>query len=167
MPSPCALSDSGTYAVRHNPATYFTGIRTACGSWDVPMGSTSTGALASDLANGRLPAFAFVTPNLCNDMHDCSVSTGDAWLQAWLPKLIGSPAYSRGRTAIVVTFDEDDLTGDNLVSTIMVAPSVPAGTTSGQAFDHYSLLRTTEEMLGLGQIGNAVTASSMRSAFHL
>jgi hypothetical protein len=167
MPSPCALSNSGTYAVRHNPATYFTGIRTDCSAWDVPMGSTTSGAFESDLANDRLPAFAFLTPNLCNDMHDCSVSTGDAWLKAWLSKILSSPAYSRGRTALVVTFDEDDRTAGNLVSTIVVAPSVPAGTRSGQAFDHYSLLRTTEEMLGLGQIGNAGTASSMRSAFHL
>jgi hypothetical protein len=167
MPSPCALSNSGTYAVRHNPATYFTGIRTDCSAWDVPMGFTTSGAFESDLANDRLPAFAFLTPNLCNDMHDCSVSTGDAWLKAWLSKILSSPAYSRGRTALVVTFDEDDRTAGNLVSTIVVAPSVPAGTRSGQAFDHYSLLRTTEEMLGLGQIGNAGTASSMRSAFHL
>jgi phosphatidylinositol-3-phosphatase len=167
MPSACALSDSGTYAVRHNPAAYFTGIRTDCAARDVPMGSTSSGAFQSDLVNDRLPAFAFVTPNACNDMHDCSVSTGDAWLKVWLPAILSSPAYGRGRTALIVTFDEDDLTADNLVSTIVVAPSVPAGTTSEQAFDHYSLLRTTEEMLGLGQIGNAATASSMRSAFHL
>jgi hypothetical protein len=131
------------------------------------MGSTSSGAFEQDLADDQLPAFAFVTPNLCNDMHDCSVSTGDAWLKSWLPKIFSSAAYSRGRTAVVVTFDEDDDTGGNLVSTIVVAPSVPAGTTSEQAFDHYSLLRTTEEMLGLGQIGNAVTATSMRSAFHV
>jgi phosphatidylinositol-3-phosphatase len=167
MPSTCALTDSGTYAVKHNPAAYFTGIRTDCAAWDVPMGSTSSGAFSSDLANDRLPAFAFITPNLCNDMHDCSVGTGDAWLKAWLPKIMFSPAYARGRTALIVTFDEDDRTAGNLVSTIVVAPSVPAGTSSGLAFTHYSLLRTTEEMLGLGQIGNATTAASMRSAFHL
>jgi phosphatidylinositol-3-phosphatase len=167
MPAPCALSDAGTYAVRHNPAAYFTGIRTDCASWDVPMGSTSSGAFESDLANDRLPAFTFVTPNLCNDMHDCSVSTGDGWLKAWLPRIVSSPAYGRGRTAVIVTFDEDDRTAGNLVSTIVVAPSVPAATVSGQAFDHYSLLRTTEEMLGLGQIANAATAASMRSTFHL
>ena len=167
MPSACAVSDSGTYAVKHNPAAYFTGIRTDCAQWDVPMGSTTSGAFQRDLANDELPAFGFITPNLCNDMHDCSVSTGDGWLKSWLPTILSSAAYLRGRTALIVTFDEDDRSGNNIVSTIVVAPSVGAGTTSGRAFDHYSLLRTTEEMLGLGQIGNAVTAPSMRSTFHL
>jgi hypothetical protein len=38
---------------------------------------------------------------------------------------------------------------------------------SATAFSHYSLLRTTEEMLGLPRLGKASTATSMRSAFHL
>jgi hypothetical protein len=54
------------------------------------------------------------------------------------------------------------------VSTIVVAPSVPPGTRDGTPFNHYSLLRTTEEMLGLPtSLGAAATASSMRAAFHL
>jgi hypothetical protein len=67
-----------------------------------------------------------------------------------------------------VTFDENDGSTGNLVSTIVIAPSVIAGTRSGTSFNHYSLLRTTEEMLGLPTtLGSASTASSMRAAFHL
>jgi phospholipase C len=168
MPSNCLLSNSGTYAVKHNPAGYFTGIRTACGSQDVPMGSTSSGAFHTALTTGTLPAFSFVTPNMCNDMHDCSVATGDAWLSNWMTQILASPAYDAGKTAVVVTFDENDGSTGNLVSTIVIAPSVIAGTRSGTSFNHYSLLRTTEEMLGLPTtLGSASTASSMRAAFHL
>jgi phospholipase C len=168
MPSNCLLSNSGTYAVKHNPAGYYTGIRTACGSQDVPMGSTSSGAFHTALTTGTLPAFSFVTPNMCDDMHDCSVATGDAWLSKWMTQILASPAYTAGKTAVVVTFDENDGSAGNLVSTIVIAPSVIAGTRSGTSFNHYSLLRTTEEMLGLPTTLNAsATAASMRSAFHL
>jgi phosphatidylinositol-3-phosphatase len=167
-PGRCALTSSDRYAVRHNPAAYFTGIRGDCRAWSVPLGSASAGALAQDLSRSRLGAFSFVTPDLCNDMHDCPVSTGDRWLKAWLPRILASPAYRAGRTAVVVTFDEDDRTAGNRVSTIVVAPSVRPGTTSGAPFTHYSLLRTTEQLLGLPTtLGNASTAASMRSAFHL
>ncbi|MFL6137787.1 MAG: alkaline phosphatase family protein [Frankiaceae bacterium] len=169
MPSNCALSSSGTYAVKHDPAAYFTGIRTDCSSWDVPMGTTSSGAFRAAVNGGTLPAFSFITPNMCNDMHDCSVATGDAWLKSWMPRILSSATYLAGRTAVVVTFDESSSSSTtNAVSTIVVAPSVRKGTANGTRFDHYSLLRTTEEMLGLPTtLGGASTAASMRSAFHL
>src|SRR5215210_5549442 len=90
MPSNCLLSNSGQYAVRHNPAAYYTNIRTACESLDVPLGSTPD-------VSAR---FTFVTPNLCHDMHDCSVKTGDSWLSTFLPKVFSSPEYQASRTAV-------------------------------------------------------------------
>jgi len=157
MPSNCALTDSYPYAVKHNPAAYYTGIRTACASSDVPLGSTP------DISS----AYTFVTPNLCNDMHDCSVSTGDSWLSTFLPKILGSNAYTSGSTAIVITWDEDDSSASNHVATLVIAPSVPIGTSVATTFNHYSMLRTTEELLGLNTyLGNAATATSMRSPFH-
>jgi hypothetical protein len=157
MPSNCALTDSNPYAVKHNPAAYYTGIRTACVSFDVPLGSTP------DIS----AAYTFVTPNLCNDMHDCSVSTGDSWLSTLLPKILGSTAYTSGSTAIVITWDEDDSSASNHVATLLIAPSVPIGTSVATTFNHYSMLRTTEELLGVNTyLGNAATATSMRSPFH-
>jgi len=158
MPSNCLLTNSGQYAVRHNPAAYYTNIRTECGSLDVPLGTTP------DLS----ARFTFVTPNLCNDTHDCSVQTGDTWLQGFLAKVFGSPQYQGGRTAVFVTWDEDDSSMSNQIPTIVVAPSVPAGAAPTTAFNHYSMLRSTEEMLGLSPLlGEAATAASMRSAFNL
>jgi hypothetical protein len=132
------------------------------------MGTSSVGAFHDDLANDTLPAYVFITPNMCNDTHDCPVATGDAWLQSWVPSILASPAYTAGRTALVVSWDEDDGSPLNLVSTIVIAPSVVPGTISTTQFDHYSLLRTTEELLGLPTtLANAATATSMRAAFHL
>ena len=168
MPATCALGDAGTYAVRHNPAAYFTGIRADCATWDIPSGTPSAGALRNDLRNDTLPAFSFVTPNMCNDMHDCSVATGDAWLRSWMDVALASKSFTDGDTAIFVTFDEDNGTTGNLVDTIVVAPSTVPGTTSATRFDHYALLRTTEEMLRITtHLGYAATAPSMRSAFRL
>lgn len=168
MPSNCDLTNSGSYAVRHNPEGYYTNIRTACAANDVPMGSTSSGALASALSSGSLPTFSFVTPNVCNDMHDCSVQTGDAWLQSWIPKIIASPPYQAGNTVVFITWDEDDSQTGNHVATIVLSPYTSPGTKSGTAFTHYSLLRTTEELLGVSSfLGNAASATSMRAAFGL
>jgi hypothetical protein len=167
-PGNCPNGASGLYAVKHDPAAYYSNISTQCGTWDVPMGNLTAGAFLNALTTaGGLPTFSFVTPDLCNDMHDCSATASDAWLRSWLPKLIASPDYQSGNTAVFITFDENDSTAGNIVTTIVVSPSTAAGTTSGTAFNHYSLLRTTEEMLGLSLIGNAATATSMASAFNL
>jgi hypothetical protein len=156
MPTNCALNSSGRYVARHNPEAYYTNIRSDCNSYDVPLAATV------DIS----ARFTFVTPNLCNDMHDCSVSTGDNWLSSFLPGLLSSSQYRAGRTAIFITFDEGS-GGDNRVVTLAVAPPVSPGARSGTSYTHYSLLRTTEEMLGLGLLGNAATATSMRPGFGL
>jgi phosphatidylinositol-3-phosphatase len=155
MQTNCQLSDSPLYAVRHNPATYYTGIRTACALQDTPGGI------------GANAPFTFVTPNLCDDMHDCSVATGDQWLAANLPGLLSSSAYTGGGTAVFVTWDEDDGSASNHVATLVISPYTPAGARSSAAFDHYGLLATTQSMLGLGCLGSSCSASSLRSAFGL
>jgi hypothetical protein len=157
MPSNCRLTNSGRYAVRHNPAAYYTNIRTNCQTLDVPLGSTPN-------LSAR---FTFVTPDLCNDMHDCSVKTGDTWLSTFLPKVFASSEYQAGRTAVFLTWDEDDHSASNHIATLVMAPSVRPGTVSATRFTHYSMLRTTEQLLGLGFLGNAASAASMRSAFNL
>ncbi len=169
-PGNCPLTSSGLYAVKHDPAPYYTGIRSDCANWDVPMGTTISGNFLNDLTNDTLPAFAFVTPNLCNDTHDCPVTTGDNWLQGWFAKILASPAYVAGRTVVFLTWDEDDGSASNRIPTIVVSPSTPAGTASATSFNHYSLLKTTEQLLGittfLGRAGDVGT-NSMVTPFNL
>jgi len=165
MPSNCRLSASGLYAERHNPEIYYqgTGDRASCAVNNVPLGTVSAGQLAGDLANNTLPNFSVVVPNVCNDMHDCSVATGDTWLSQWLPVILNSQSYRAGRTAIFVLFDED-----TPVPNFVVAPSVVPGTVIQGNYSHYSLLRTTEEMLAIGlKLQNASTALSFRSPLRI
>jgi phospholipase C len=168
-PGRCPLASSGRYAVKHDPAPYYRGIRRECALGDVPLGTTARGSLRADLANGTLPAFSFVTPNLCDDTHDCGVATGDAWLQSWFERILSSPDYRAGDTVVFLTWDEDG-SASNRVPMIVVSPSTAPGTVSTASFDHYSLLRTTEQLLGirrlLGHAGDPGTAS-MAGAFRL
>jgi phosphatidylinositol-3-phosphatase len=158
MPSNCYLSNSGQYAVKHNPAAYFTNIRTQCGTQDEPL--TDPPDLSAK--------FTFITPNMCDDMHSCSVATGDSWLATWMPKILNSSQYQSGSMAVLLTWDEDDYSDSQHIATLVISPSTPAGTKAGTSFNHYSMLRTTEQLLGITTyLGNASTAASMRHDFNL
>jgi phospholipase C len=173
MPRPCGHFFTGLYAASHNPAVYYRSLE-GCAQHDVPYGR-----LQADLAADTLPAFVFVTPNMCHSMHNCSVATGDAWLGKAVRALVASAAYQRGTMAIFVTFDEGEDGGSDRctrntstpgchVPIFVVSPATPPGTRSAVLFNHYSLLRTTEEMLGVPDLlGRASRESSMRPAFNL
>jgi phosphatidylinositol-3-phosphatase len=156
MPSNCLRSNFGEYAVRHNPAAYYTNVD--CAAQDVPL--TSVPDLSA--------RFTFVTPNVCNDTHDCPVQTGDAWLSGFLPKIIESPEYEERETAVFITWDEDNGGSSNHIPTLVLSPFTRPGTQAVARYDHYSMLRTTEELLGMDEfLGGAATAASMREDFHL
>ena len=156
MPHACTLSNRGQYAVRHNPAAYYVGVRSACARQDVPLHT----------ARATAP-FTFVTPNLCHDMHDCSVRDGDRWLQGWLPRLLRTGRYRAGSTVVFITWDEDDGAAHQHIPTLVVSPDTRPGTRSATAFDHYALLGTTEDLLGVPRLGAAAQAPSMAAAFGL
>jgi hypothetical protein len=161
MPANCVLGGRSTYAVKHNPAAYYAGgdDRAACITDDVPFAPNFVNAMSS---NATLPTFSFITPDLCNDTHDCPVATGDNWLSGLLSVLLDTPVYHAGRTAIFLVWDEDAP-----MPFVAITPSVHPGTVITQTVDHYSLLRTTEEMLGITTyLGKAATAPSMRAGLH-
>ena len=175
LPHDCAKSNFGDYAVKHNPPLYYTNLA-GCASKDVPYTR-----FEDDLKTNALPAFSFITPNLCKDTHSCPLGTGDEWLAEQMPRLLGSRAYKSGDTAVFITFDEgDDALGSSnrcasnttdagcRVATLVISPYTRPGSRSGTLFDHYSLLRTTEQLLGIHQfLGEASHAKSMRRAFGL
>lgn len=162
MPSPCYLTTSGNYAPKHNPMIYFDDIRTnstRCASHDVAYS-----ALAADLASASsTPNYAFITPNLCNDMHNCSVSTGDTWLKNNVPAILNSPACTSDKCLLVLTWDEDNGSSGNHVLTIFAGSGAKTGgITSSASYTHYSLLRTVEGIFGLPtQTSNDANASPM------
>jgi hypothetical protein len=157
MPAPCDLVSAGSYAAKHNPAVYYVGgdDRTACQGDDLPFT-----ALSSVLASGQLPTFTSITPNICDDMHDCSVAAGDQWLATWVPQILATASYRTGTTAVFIVWDEP-----TPLANVVVAPSVHPGTVSGTSLNHYSLLRATEEMLDLPLLGGAATAPDLRTTF--
>jgi hypothetical protein len=118
--------------------------------------------LATDLATGSLARFTVVVPDICNDTHDCPVATGDRWLEQWVTAVTASSTFAQGRTALFVVWDEP-----TPMPFLAVAPSIRPGTVVKPAVDHYALLRTTEELLGLPVLGTARTAPSMRAPLHL
>ena len=155
MPAPCDRSDAGAYAVRHNPAVYYTNLGSRCARQDLPLtGRPNFSA-----------RFTFVTPNICHDMHDCSTRAGDAWLAGFVPRILRTRAYRRGQSVVFITWDEGS--GDNHVATLVLSRFTKPGTVSRKRFDHYSLLRTTEALLGLPPLGQAARAADMRAAFRL
>jgi hypothetical protein len=172
MPAACDRQDSGDYAARHNPPLYYSSL-SGCPQQDVPLTR-----LSNDLSANSLPDYSFITPNLCHDTHDCSVGAGDRWLASEVPQILNSRAYRAGHTVLFLTWDEgeggsasDCATNESdvgcHVAMVIVSPSTPAGQRSGKLFNHYSLLRTTEELLRLSPLGEAAGATSMAEAFGL
>ncbi|MDQ1687654.1 MAG: phosphatidylinositol-3-phosphatase [Frankiaceae bacterium] len=168
MPTACGQSATTKYAVKHNPWAYFSDAtsRANCRRSDVASGTTSAGALRSDIDAGRLPNVGMLVPDICHDGHDCSLATADAWLKPWLSRLMAGPDYRAGRLAIVVTFDEDDYSQSNTVLTVVISPYTSA-VTSATAFTHYSLARYLSEIVGATPLRNAATARSLRTTFHI
>ena len=128
-PGPCPQTSTGRFAQKHDPAIYYTRLAATCPLDDLPLGTPSSGALARDLSTGRLPAFSLITPDLCNDTHDCPVATGDAWLQRWSrascpvarigpapPRSSSSGTRARNRAAAVRRRRSLDQAGDTRAS---------------------------------------------------
>ncbi len=168
-PGNCVLTGQGRYLVRHVPATYYRDVRDDCRRWTVPLGGDDKGALHDDVATGSLPAFAFVSPDACDDMHGgpgCAgdlIAAGDRWLQAWLPQIMAGPDYRAGRLTVIITWDEGTSTS-NHIPTVVIAPAVRHRSVS-QPLTHCSTLRYTEEQLRLPLLGCAATATSLGPPF--
>ena len=149
---------AGSYARKHDPAISFTDIASN------PTRCARISSLAGfDPAAGD---FQLIVPNDCNDMHSCSVATGDAFLKTFVPRITGSPAFAD--SVLFITFDEgtSDIGGGGLVATVVVSPLTPAGFTSATAYSHYSILRTIEDAWGLGCLGKACSATDMGAFFN-
>jgi len=133
---------AGRYARKHNGWVDFDNVPA---SSNQPLTS-----FPSDLST--LPSFSYVVPNLCNDMHDCSVSTGDNWMRDHID---GYARWAQSHNSLlIVTLDEDEGTEGNRIFTVFVGEHVRVGASSEQ-IDHYSVLRTIEEAFGLPALGTA------------
>jgi hypothetical protein len=146
---------NGNYARKHNPWVNFTNLPSSV--------NLTFGSFPADYS--RLPTVAFVVPDLCNDMHDCSVATGDAWLRRWIDPYVQWAAAHN--SLLILTFDEDgNNTATNQIATLFVGPMVAPGDYS-ERIDHYSVLRTLEDLYGVDPTGNAVTAAPITDVWRV
>jgi phosphatidylinositol-3-phosphatase len=139
---------SGQYARKHNPWVDFTNV------------PASSNLRYSDFPTDftKLPRVAMVVPNLCHDMHDCSVSTGDTWLKN---NLGGYATWAKTHNSLfVVTFDEDDHSASNRIPTLFYGAHVATGSYS-EHITHYTVLRTLESLNGLGCVANSCNVSAI------
>jgi hypothetical protein len=157
LPRPCfSGAGSGGYAKKHNPFAYYRDVSSSparCGRL------VGFGALAADLRAGALPRFAWVSPNLCDDGHDCALATADRFLARTLPGLIhelGPHGF------LVLTWDEGvsdrgccGVAHGGHIATIVIGPDVRRGARMALPVDHYGVLGTIERALGLAPLAGA------------
>jgi hypothetical protein len=147
--TPCSAAGN---AAKHIPALYLWGAddRAHCNEQVRPL---------HDLNVDALPNFAFVTPTLCNDGHDCPDATVDAWAHDHIQPVIDSAAYRAGKVAVFVWYDED-----HPVPNLWITPTATAGVHSLAGAGYAGTLAAWESMLGLPCLANACSAPDMRVA---
>jgi phosphatidylinositol-3-phosphatase len=176
MPANCKLTNSGYYLIGHNPEIYYTDVDARTGSpYDCPNTDLTIPAAAPGTPAAwpdPLPAFSFIKPNYCDDMHgsnatgacpkgtDQIIAAGDTWLGANVPALLSEGAI------VIVTFDEgtggDTTGGGGHVATIMAGPGVTPGASDATPYNHLSLLAGLQDYFGLSPLlGGAATATPL------
>jgi hypothetical protein len=166
---PSTAAEPGGYAASQNPFAYFHSLLDLgdCGENDVPLEQ-----LSKDLAKAeKTPSYSFIAPTPCEAGTAAQCAPGavegaaaaDAFLSAWVPKILASPAY-KADGALVVAFSAvnpagpggSPPAGDGLrTGALIVSPFARPGATDSTAYDTYSLLRSSEDLLGLEPLGLA------------
>jgi hypothetical protein len=154
---------AGRYAKKHDPFLYFRDVLASPARRRrvVPLKQ-----LARDLAANRLPSFSLVVPDLCHDMHDCSVATGDAWLGRFLKPLLASPKLAQSVVFVVFDEPEGSSPATGKVPALALGPLVIPGSVSTARTSHYGLLRTIEDAWGLPRLGHSAGAPAIAGIWH-
>ena len=169
MGDACVLEDRGLFAVRHNPFVYYTSLSSdseRCRDRVVDMGQH----FAADLESGEYD-YMWITPNDCNNMHDCSAATADAWLEQVIPQITESDAYRNGG-AIFILWDEggQDPTyvfgGKQTIPFVLISEDlVSPGFVSNILYSHDSYLATVEDALALPRLPSTLDSTPMADFF--
>lgn len=176
MGAPCNVTSAGSYAARHVPFLYFPNVQTdaaRCAAHVVDYAELDLG--------GDPQAFTFIAPNLVHDGHDpfvlpavgdpaTNLGNADTWLSENIPAILASSTYTNGGLLVVV-WDEDDYSGaalnpDDPIAIVVASPYARGGGyVSSVHADHYALLATLEDGLGLGRLGLAASAGPLTDYF--
>jgi hypothetical protein len=169
VPSPCFKgATAGGYAKKHDPFMYYDAV---AGNPARCRRVVPFSALARDVRRGGLPRYAFISPNLCHDGHDCGIGEADRFLAGFVPSLLpalGPHGY------LVLTWDEGSSDAGccggargGRVATLVVGPDVRAGARDARPIDHYGVLASVEDSLRLPRLGAAADPvhGSLRGLF--
>lgn len=165
LPSPCFTgAGAGGYAKKHNPFGYYDDIASSPTRCRKLVGFAS---LQHDLRSGTLPTFAWISPNLCDDGHDCGLASADGFLARTVPLLL---AELGPEGFLVLTWDEGSsdrgccggLARGGEIATILAGPGVRRGAVERAPIDHYGVLGTIEQALGLPPLAGAADPRSGR-----
>ncbi|GAA1116058.1 MULTISPECIES: alkaline phosphatase family protein [Kitasatospora] len=145
----------GKYAQKHNPWFAFKNVPTSTGKTFAQFPTDFT----------ELPKVSFVVPNLCSDMHDCSIGTGDGWLKK---NLDAYASWAKTHNSLlVITYDEDDKHSGNQIPTVLYGQPVKAGSAPTTKYNHYDMLRTLEDLAEVGShAGKAASASDITGVWN-
>jgi phospholipase C len=181
----CPLSGTATFAPRHTPMLFFD---------DTTDGNSTTSAnckahvrpyteLVTDLTNGNVARYNFITPNLCNDMHGLSlacgaanfdeIGAGDKWVKNEVPKILASNAYNDNGVLFIVWDEGDEALGqtasDGPIPMFVLSPKAKANFASQTKFTHSSMLKTIQEIFGVSPLlrdaANATDLSEFFTSF--
>jgi len=163
MPTACSTTDTSLYVQKHNPFAHYTDVvanTTRCVHHVVPFTQFST-----DLAAGTLANFVWITPDMCHDMHNCPVSTGDQWLSQVVPSILASPTFNNA--VLFLLWDEGTTTtgGGGRIPALVVSAFTPPGLRVSRPMNHYDTLRTIEDAWKLPPLGNAASATALGEFF--
>jgi hypothetical protein len=172
------------YATRHDPFVYFHSIiddTALCDSHVVNLQLLPHDLQTA----ASTPNYVFITPDLCDDGHDSPCKNGqpgglrqaDSFLRTWVPQITRSPAFLEQSGLLIIAFDESATTdtssccgeipgpgsplpgitgfGGGDTGAVLLSPCIAPGTVSGTPYNHYAMLRSVEDIFGLGHIGYA------------
>jgi len=169
----CPLVETRRYAPKHNPFVYFDDVtdKLHADSANCIAHIRPFGELAADLASDRVARYNFITPNLCNDMHDAcppandAIRQGDTWLAQNLPAILDSAAYRNGG-AVFITWDEGN-SSDGPIGMIVLSPFAKGnGYRNFIRYTHGSTLRTFQEIFGVRPfLRDAALQTDLRDLF--
>jgi len=142
--------DSGAYAVRHNPAAWYSDIIDSAAQQRKMVPFTE---LVADMAHNQLPNYSLIIPDLDHDAHDGTLLQADQWLKSKVGPLLQQPYFrSGGDGLLIVTFDECDAAEGKCpeqIYTAVIGPNVKHGYKSNKSYRHENTLRTMLDALGV------------------
>jgi acid phosphatase len=154
----------GQFYTRHAPLPYMTDAQASSQANNIVPFTQ----FATDLASNTLPNYSFITPNGCNDAHDCGIDVADSWLQTNIDPLIKSAQFQKDGL-LVIAFDEsgsDNSNGGGRVVAVIISPFAKLGYKSTTLYQEESVLRLMLEGLGVKVLpGAAATAPKMWEFF--